>query len=125
MKKIFLFCISLFFSTMMFAQVLIWKDGVVVYRKNIDEVDRITFYKVEDFKFLNDTIEMEYYGDFQNARKWIHVEFVPKNSYGVLEYTSSDESVVTVSYDGVLISRGIGEAIVTVKMLGTDIVSTC
>ena len=125
MKKIFLFCISLFFSTMMFAQVLIWKDGVVVYRKNIDEVDRITFYKVEDFKFLNDTIEMEYYGDFQNARKWIHVEFVPKNSYGVLEYTSSDESVVTVSYDGYLISRGVGEATVTVKMLGTDIVRTC
>ena len=125
MKKIFLFCISLFFSTMMFAQVLIWKDGVVVYRKNIDEVDRITFYKVEDFKFLNDTIEMEYYGDFQNARKWIHVEFVPKNSYGVLEYTSSDESVVTVSYDGYLISRGVGEATVTVKMLGTDIVKTC
>ena len=87
MKKIFLFCISLFFSTMMFAQVLIWKDGVVVYRKNIDEVDRITFYKVEDFKLLNDTIEMEYYGDYQNARTWIHVEFVPKNSYGVLEYT--------------------------------------
>ena len=125
MKKIFLFCISLFFSAMMFAQVLIWKDGEVVYRKNIDEVDRITFYQVEDFKLLNDTIEMEYYGDYQNARKWIHVEFVPKNSYGVLEYTSSDESVVTVSYDGFLISRGIGESMVTVKMLGTDIVRTC
>ena len=125
MKKIFLFCISLFFSAMMFAQVLIWKDGEVVYRKNIDEVDRITFYQVEDFKLLNDTIEMEYYGDYQNARKWIHAEFVPKNSYGVLEYTSSDESVVTVSYDGFLMSRGVGEAIVTVKMLGTDIVRTC
>ena len=125
MKKLFLFCISVFISTMMFSQVMIWKDGEVIYRKNIDEVDRVSFCEVEDFSLLKDTIELEYYGDFTQRRKWIHAEFVPKNSYGLLEYTSSNENVVMVSYDGCLISRGIGEANVTVKMLGTDIEKSC
>lgn len=125
MKKLFLFCISVLFSTMMFSQVMIWKDGEVIYRKNIDEVDRVSFCEVEDFSLLKDTIELEYYGNFTQRRKWIHAEFVPKNSYGLLEYTSSNENVVMVSYDGCLISRGIGEANVTVKMLGTDIEKSC
>ena len=125
MKKMFLVCASVFFSTLMFAQVMIWNDGEVIYRKNIDEVDRISFYEVADFSLLKDTVELDYYGDWQTSRKWIHAEFEPKNSYGVLEYTSSDESVVTVSYDGYLIAKGVGEATVTVKMLGTEIVKTC
>ena len=125
MKKIFLFCASVLFSTMMFAQVMIWKDGEVIYRKNIDEVDRVSFCEVEDFSLLKDTIELEYYGDLSQSRKWIHAEFTPKNSYGLLEYTSSDERVVTVSYDGYVISRGVGEAVVTVKLLGTDIERSC
>ena len=125
MKKIFLFCVSVLFSTVMFAQVMIWKDGEVIYRKNIDEVDRVSFCEVEDFSLLKDTIELEYYGNLSQSRKWIHAEFVPKNSYGLLEYISSDERVVKVSYDGCVISRGVGEAVVTVKMLGTDIERSC
>ena len=31
MKKIFLLLTSVFFSTMMFSQVLLWKDGEVIY----------------------------------------------------------------------------------------------
>ena len=125
MKKMVLVGASVFFSTLIFAQVMIWNDGEVIYRKNIDEVDRISFYEVADFSLLKDTVELDYYGDWQMSRKWIHAEFEPKNSYGVLEYTSSDESVVTVSYDGYLIAKGVGEATVTVKMLGTEIVKTC
>ena len=125
MKKIFLLLASVFFSAMMFAQVLLWKDGEVIYSKNIDEVDKISFYEVEDFELVNDVIEMEYYGDWNKSRKWIHVEFSPKKSYGLLEYKSSNEDVVTVSYDGCLVARSIGEAIVTVKLIGTELEQKC
>ena len=125
MKKIFLLFASVFFSTMMFAQVLLWKDGEVIYSKNIDEVDKISFYEVEGFELVNDKIEMEYYGGWNERNKWIHVEFSPKKSYGVLEYKSSDEDIVTVSYDGYLVARGIGEATVTVKLIGTELEQKC
>lgn len=125
MKKIFLLLASVFFSTMMFAQVLLWKDGEVIYSKNIDEVDKISFYEVEDFELVNDKIEMEYYGGWNERYKWIHVEFSPKKSYGVLEYKSSDENIVTVSYDGRLAARGIGEATITVKLIGTELEQKC
>ena len=125
MKKIFLLFASVFFSTMMFAQVLLWKDGEVIYSKNIDEVDKISFYEVEGFELVNDKIEMEYYGDWNERYKWIHVEFSPKKSYGVLEYKSSDEDIVTVSYDGRLAARGIGEATITVKLIGTELEQKC
>lgn len=125
MKKIFLLFASVFFSTMMFAQVLLWKDGEVIYSKNIDEVDKISFYEVEGFELVNDKIEMEYYGGWNEKTKWIHVEFSPKKSYGVLEYKSSDEDIVTVSYDGYLVARGIGEATVTVKLIGTELEQKC
>ena len=125
MKKIFLLLASVFFSTMMFAQVLLWKDGEVIYQKNLDEVDRISFYEVEDFELVNDVIEMEYYGDWNEKRKWIHAEFTPKKSYGILQYTSSDENVVTVTYDGYLVARGIGEATITVKLIGTELEKIC
>lgn len=125
MKKIFLLLASVFFSTMMFAQVLLWKDGEVIYSKNIDEVDKISFYEVEGFELVNDKIEMEYYGGWNERNKWIHVEFSPKKSYGVLEYKSSDEDIVTVSYDGYLVARGIGEATVTVKLIGTELEQKC
>lgn len=125
MKKIFLLFASVFFSTMMFAQVLLWKDGEVIYSKNIDEVDKILFYEVEGFELVNDKIEMEYYGGWNERYKWIHVEFSPKKSYGVLEYKSSDEDIVTVSYDGRLAARGIGEATVTMKLIGTELEQKC
>lgn len=125
MKKIFLLFASVFFSTMMFAQVLLWKDGEVIYSKNIDEVDKILFYEVEGFELVNDKIEMEYYGGWNERYKWIHVEFSPKKSYGVLEYKSSDEDIVTVSYDGRLAARGIGEATITVKLIGTELEQKC
>lgn len=125
MKKIFLLLTSVFFSTMMFAQVLLWKDGEVIYSKNIDEVDKILFYEVEDFELVNDVIEMEYYGSWNEKRKWIHAEFTPKKSYGILQYTSSDENVVTVTYDGYLVARGIGEATITVKLIGTELEKIC
>lgn len=125
MKKIFLLFASVFFSTMMFAQVLLWKDGEVIYSKNIDEVDKISFYEVEGFELVNDKIELEYYGDWSERYKWIHVEFSPKKSYGVLEYKSSDEDIVTVSYDGRLAARGIGEATITVKLIGTELEQKC
>lgn len=125
MKKIFLLLTSVFFSTMMFSQVLLWKDGEVIYSKNIDEVDKISFYEVEDFELVNDVIEMEYYGDWNEKRKWIHAEFTPKKSYGILQYTSSDENVVTVTYDGYLVARGIGEATITVKLIGTELEKIC
>lgn len=125
MKKIFLLLASVFFSTMMFAQVLLWKDGEVIYSKNIDEVDKISFYEVEGFELVNDKIEMEYYGGWNERYKWIYVEFSPKKSYGVLEYKSSDEDIVTVSYDGRLAARGIGEATITVKLIGTELEQKC
>ncbi len=126
MKKIFLLLASVFFSTMMFAQVLLWKDGEVIYSKNIDEVDKISFYEVEDFELVNDEVELMYYGYYGGEKtKWIHVEFSPKKSYGVLEYKSSDEDIVTVSYDGYLVARGIGEATVTVKLIGTELEQKC
>lgn len=126
MKKIFLLFASVFFSTMMFAQVLLWKDGEVIYSKNIDEVDKISFYEVEDFELVNDEVELMYYAYYGGENtKWIHVEFSPKKSYGVLEYKSSDEDIVTVSYDGRLVARGIGEATVTVKLIGTELEQKC
>ena len=125
MKKIFLLLASVFFSTMMFAQVLLWKDGEVIYSKNIDEVDKISFYEVEDFELVNDEIVLELYRDWYSKYKWIYAEFTPKKSYGILQYTSSDENVVTVSYDGRLVARGIGEAIVTVKLIGTELEKKC
>ncbi len=125
MKKIFLLLASVFFSAMMFAQVLLWKDGEVIYSKNIDEVDKISFYEVEDFELVNDEIVLELYSDWDSKYKWIYAEFTPKKSYGILQYTSSDENVVTVSYDGRLVARGVGEATVTVKLIGTELEKKC
>lgn len=125
MKKIFLLLTSVFFSTMMFSQVLLWKDGEVIYSKNIDEVDKISFYEVEDFELVNDEIVLELYRDWDSKYKWIYAEFTPKKSYGILQYTSSDENVVTVSYDGRLVARGVGEATVTVKLIGTELEKKC
>lgn len=125
MKKIFLLLTSVFFSTMMFSQVLLWKDGEVIYQKNINEVDKISFYEVEDFAFTQEVIELDLYGSWSKRRNWVHVEFTPKNSYATMLYSSSDENVVTVSYDGHLIARGVGEATITARIVGSEIEKTC
>ncbi|MGL5380238.1 glycoside hydrolase domain-containing protein, partial [Clostridium sp.] len=87
-------------------------DAAKVYHKEI---------KAESIEMKNKGVSLE-----RGLETKLEVIFNPNNtSIKDLEWSSSDESVATVSDNGAVLANEVGEATITAKLINTDLTATC